>query len=51
MMERLVGAWLEGRREGETIGQFFHRTEDAGLAAIAGWEIRERREREEREAA
>jgi len=51
MMERLVGAWLEGRREGETIGQFFHRTEDAGLAAIAVWEIRERREREEREAA
>jgi ferredoxin-nitrite reductase len=46
MVERLVGAWLEGRREGETIQQFFQRKEDADLAAIAGWEIREKRERE-----
>jgi ferredoxin-nitrite reductase len=51
MVERLVGAWLDGRQDGETIGQFFHRKQDADLAAIAGWEIRERREREEREAA
>ena len=46
MVERLVGAWLDGRQNGETIQQFFHRKEDAELAAIAGWEIRERRERE-----
>jgi ferredoxin-nitrite reductase len=51
MVERLVGAWVEGRRDGETIQQFFQRQEDADLAAIAGWEIREKREREEREAA
>lgn len=46
MVERLVGAWVDGRKDGETIQQFFHRKEDAELAAIAGWEIRERRERE-----
>jgi sulfite reductase beta subunit-like hemoprotein len=51
MVERLVGAWVEGRQEGETIQQFFHRKEDAELAAIAGWEIRERREREPAAAA
>jgi sulfite reductase (ferredoxin) len=51
MVERLVGAWVEGRQEGETIQQFFHRKEDPELAAIAGWEIRERREREPAAAA
>jgi len=51
MVERLFGAWLDGRQNGETIQQFFHRKPDADLATIDGWEIRERREREEREAA
>jgi sulfite reductase (ferredoxin) len=46
MVERLVGAWLAGRQDGETIQQFFHRKEDSELAEIAGWEIRARRERE-----
>jgi sulfite reductase beta subunit-like hemoprotein len=46
MVERLVGAWLDGRQDGETIQQFFQRKEDAELAEVAGWEIRERRERE-----
>jgi sulfite reductase beta subunit-like hemoprotein len=45
MVERLVGAWLEGRGDGETIQQFFGRHEDAQIGAIADWEVRERRER------
>jgi len=38
-VERLVGAWLEGRQEGETIQQFFHRHEDAALVAMGAGEV------------
>jgi ferredoxin-nitrite reductase len=38
-MERLVGAWLDGRSEGETIQQFFQRHEDAALVAMGAGEV------------
>src|SRR5439155_239313 len=38
-VERLVGAWLDGRQEGETIQQFFHRHEDAALVAMGAGEV------------